>query len=66
MTIVTSLEQLEALYAPAPAAASTVKVARRMTPEYRRLVANAILWTLGREVPAGGAPAEVPAETLEL
>ena len=35
-------------------------------PEYRRLVANAILWTLGREVPAAGAPVEVPAETLKL
>jgi predicted pyridoxine 5'-phosphate oxidase superfamily flavin-nucleotide-binding protein len=38
MTIVTTVEQLEALYTPAPAAASTVKVAHRMTPEYRRLV----------------------------
>jgi type 1 glutamine amidotransferase len=34
--------------------------------EYRRLVANAILWTLGRELPPGGAPAEVPAEMLKL
>lgn len=52
MTIVTSLEQLEALYAPAPAAASTVKVARRMTPEYRRLVEAspfAALATVGPE-----------------
>jgi type 1 glutamine amidotransferase len=34
--------------------------------EYRRLVSNAILWTLGRDIPAGGAPAEVPADTLKL
>jgi hypothetical protein len=34
--------------------------------EYRRLVSNAILWTLGRDVPAGGAAAEVPVETLKL
>lgn len=38
MTIVTSIEQLEALYLPAPAAASTTKVASSMTPEYRRLI----------------------------
>ena len=38
MSIVTSIEQLEALYTPAPVAASTVKVAHRMTPEYRRLI----------------------------
>ena len=34
--------------------------------EYRRLVANAILWTLGRAIPAGGASADVPAEALRL
>jgi type 1 glutamine amidotransferase len=34
--------------------------------EYRRLVANAILWTLGRDIPPTGAPAEVPAEKLKL
>lgn len=38
MTVVTSLEQLEALYTPAPAPASTVKVAHRMTADYRRLI----------------------------
>lgn len=38
MTRITSLDQLDALYQPAPAAASTVKVARAMTPHYRRLV----------------------------
>jgi type 1 glutamine amidotransferase len=35
-------------------------------PEYRRLVANAILWAVGRDVPAVGAPADVPAEVLKL
>lgn len=52
MTVVTSIEQLEALYTPAPAAASTVKVAQRMTPEYRRLVEAspfAALATVGPE-----------------
>lgn len=38
MTTITSLAELEALYSPAPVAASTVKVAQSMTPEYRRLV----------------------------
>jgi PPOX class probable FMN-dependent enzyme len=52
MTIVTTIAELEALYAPAPVAASTVKVARRMTPEYRRLVEAspfAALATVGPE-----------------
>jgi hypothetical protein len=52
MTIVSTIEQLEALYQPAPVAASTVKVARRMTPEYRRLVEAspfAALATVGPE-----------------
>lgn len=52
MSIVTSVEQLEALYTPAPVAASTVKVARTMTPEYRRLVEAspfAALATVGPE-----------------
>ena len=38
MSVITSIEQLEALYTPAPAAASTEKVTHRMTPHYRRLV----------------------------
>ncbi len=38
MTIVTSLEELEAIYQPAPAAPSMVKVASYVTPEYRRLI----------------------------
>jgi len=52
MTIVTTIEELEALYTPAPAAASTVKVAHRMTPHYRRLVEAspfAALATVGPE-----------------
>ena len=52
MTVFTSVEQLEALYTPAPVAASTVKVAHRMTPEYRRLVEAspfAALATVGPE-----------------
>jgi PPOX class probable FMN-dependent enzyme len=38
MTIVTSLDQLEALYRPAPAPASMVKVSSSVTPEYRSLI----------------------------
>jgi PPOX class probable FMN-dependent enzyme len=52
MSIITSVEQLEALYTPAPVAASTVKVAHRMTPEYRRLIEAspfAALATIGPE-----------------
>lgn len=62
MTIVTSIEQLEALYKPAPAAASTVKVAHRMTPEYRILIESspfAALATVGPEIdcsPRGDQP----------
>lgn len=52
MTKITSIEQLEALYLPAPAPASTVKVAHAMTPEYRRLIEAspfAALATIGPE-----------------
>ena len=52
MSFVTSVEQLEALYLPAPGPASMVKVAHRMTPEYRRLVEAspfAALATVGPE-----------------
>ena len=37
-SIIATVEQLEALYTPAPVAASTTKVAHRMTPHYRRLI----------------------------
>lgn len=50
--IVTSIDQLEALYQPAPVAASTVKVAHSMTPQYRRLIEAspfAALATVGPE-----------------
>ncbi len=38
MTTIASLAQLEALYQPAPVAASTVKVAHAVTPSYRLLI----------------------------
>jgi PPOX class probable FMN-dependent enzyme len=38
MTTITTLEDLEALYAPAPVAASMVKVVDHITPDYRALI----------------------------
>lgn len=52
MTKITSIAELEALYLPAPAAASTAKVAHTMTPDYRRLIEAspfAALATVGPE-----------------
>lgn len=52
MSYVTSIAELEALYSPAPVAASTVKVAQAMTPHYRRLIEAspfAALATVGPE-----------------
>jgi PPOX class probable FMN-dependent enzyme len=52
MTTISTIEELEALYTPAPVAASTVKVAHRMTPHYRRLIEAspfAALATIGPE-----------------
>jgi PPOX class probable FMN-dependent enzyme len=52
MHTITSITQLEALYLPAPAAASTVKVAHAMTPHYRQLIEAspfAALATVGPE-----------------
>ena len=52
MTRITSVAELEALYQPAPVAASTTKVAKAMTPEYRRLIEAspfAALATVGPE-----------------
>ncbi|MBJ3786742.1 pyridoxamine 5'-phosphate oxidase family protein [Devosia sediminis] len=49
---ISSIDQLEALYLPAPVAASTTKVARAMTPDYRRLIEAspfAALATVGPE-----------------
>lgn len=51
-SIIATVEQLEALYTPAPVAASTTKVAHRMTPHYRRLIEAspfAALATVGPE-----------------
>ncbi|WP_156351824.1 pyridoxamine 5'-phosphate oxidase family protein [Devosia sp. Leaf64] len=50
--MVRDIAALEALYQPAPAAASTVKVAHTMTPDYRRLIEAspfAALATVGPE-----------------
>lgn len=52
MTTIRTIEELEALYTPAPVAASTVKVAHVMTPQYRRLIEAspfAALATVGPE-----------------
>ncbi|GLQ11984.1 pyridoxamine 5'-phosphate oxidase [Devosia yakushimensis] len=52
MTIIRTIEELEALYTPAAVAASTVKVAHAMTPQYRRLIEAspfAALATVGPE-----------------
>ena len=53
MTIVTTVEQLEALYTPAPAAASMTKVAHIMTQEYRRLVEASTFAALATVGPEG-------------
>jgi len=50
--VVSTIEALEALYLPAPTAASTVKVAHAMTSDYRRLIEAspfAALATVGPE-----------------
>lgn len=52
MSIIASVEELEALYTPAPVAASTVKVSHTITPHYRRLIEAspfAALATIGPE-----------------
>ncbi|WIY52358.1 pyridoxamine 5'-phosphate oxidase family protein [Devosia sp. YIM 151766] len=52
MTRIISLDQLDALYQPAPAAASTAKIAQSVTPHYRRLIEAspfAALATIGPE-----------------
>jgi PPOX class probable FMN-dependent enzyme len=53
MTRITSLDALEALYQPAPVAASTTKVARAMTPEYRRLIEASPFGALATVGPKG-------------
>lgn len=52
MTRITSIEELETLYLPEPGPASMVKVAHRVTPDYRRLIQAspfAALATIGPE-----------------
>lgn len=53
MTFVTSLDQLAALYTPAPAPASTAKVAQAMTPHYRQLIQASPFAVLATAGPAG-------------
>jgi PPOX class probable FMN-dependent enzyme len=53
MTVITSLEQLEALYQPAPAPAAMVKVSAAVTPEYARLIAASPFVALATVGPEG-------------
>lgn len=53
MTIIDNLEALEALYTPAPAAASTVKVSDRITPHYRALIEASPFLALATVGPEG-------------
>ena len=53
MTVIDSLEALEALYAPAPVAASTVKVADHITPHYRALIEASPFLALATVGPEG-------------
>jgi len=51
--VIDSLEALEALYTPAPVAASTVKVADRITPHYRALIEASPFLALATVGPEG-------------
>jgi PPOX class probable FMN-dependent enzyme len=51
--IIDTLEALEALYTPAPAPASTVKVANRITPHYRALIEASPFLALATVGPEG-------------
>jgi PPOX class probable FMN-dependent enzyme len=51
--IIDNLEALEALYTPAPVAASTVKVADRITPQYRALIEASPFLALATVGPEG-------------
>lgn len=53
MTIIDNLEALEALYTPAPAATSTVKVSDRITPHYRALIEASPFLALATVGPEG-------------
>lgn len=53
MTVIDSLEALEAIYAPAPAPASMVKVADHITPSYRALIEASPFVALATAGPEG-------------
>ena len=53
MTRISSIAELEALYLPAPAPASIVKVADRITPHYRTLIAASPFVALATAGPEG-------------
>ncbi|MFT4251604.1 MAG: pyridoxamine 5'-phosphate oxidase family protein [Caulobacter sp.] len=53
MAIIDTLEALEAIYSPAPVAASTVKVSDRLTPHYRALVEASPFLALATVGPEG-------------
>jgi PPOX class probable FMN-dependent enzyme len=53
VTIIDNLEALEALYTPAPVAASTVKVTGRITPHYRALIEASPFLALATVGPEG-------------
>ncbi len=53
MAIIDTLDALEAIYHAAPAAASTVKVSDRLTPDYRRLVEASPFLALATVGPEG-------------
>ena len=60
MSIISSVEQLEALYTPAPVAASTTKVAHSMTPHYRRLIEASPFAALATVGPEGATATVTP------
>ncbi|CAN5451575.1 pyridoxamine 5'-phosphate oxidase family protein [soil metagenome] len=53
MDVIDTLEALEALYRPAPVAASTVKVANHITPHYRALIEASPFLALATVGPEG-------------
>lgn len=53
MTVITTLDQLEGLYQPAPTPASVVKVSPKVTPEYARLIAASPFVALATVGPEG-------------
>lgn len=53
MAIIDTLEALEAIYSPAPVAASTAKVSDRLTSDYRRLIEASPFLALATVGPEG-------------